>query len=1421
MGFFPKAVAFLFVCILSVHARVCIWNGGIGNWNVSANWGGFVPTSTDTAIISVGSPAPAIGVQIDALIINGTGYATFPAGLVVREVWLGGQGSMRIGANNPLVKVSMKSLTIIGTNFSIDTAEVMVTDNVAISGFSTLIAGSMQSYLTFNQSCVSSIRNSVSISGTLTVRNFGAINFNSSVVFKFDAFSTTFQNGASGKINISAAIYFNTTNVNGNDFMNDGNITIANNASLNLQSIFYNKGAIYIGEGAALRCSGKGISEGNFFISELGSAEFSTSQDYSFGETSRIEGGMVTFSNGINANVEGIFNSSFRQLGGRVTIEKDFDGSSRTVYVDNGSLTVSNAIFSTLEFVGKNPQFTFRDVNITSLFRVEYSSDDVRLEGRNLVFLKYCEVILNAENAINFQVDRDFINRGTMTVNLKGPRGTLDLGSDFTNEGNLNLIGANGDFVIKSATFLNKGNMLIKLDTQNATAITLNSNFDNGGSVTVGNGTFTTACNDECSHSGNFTGTAPTSGLIFNGGLVLIEPTCSIENLPITFRFASTTVMSNLAAPQVTQAGGFTTFIQDVDVDYFYVTSGQIAFSTKVDAEGLIMTGGSANFDQDVDLGELLITGRGITQVTFAKTACLEDILLESGSVRFGARLTVKESLNLTATNALSIRSTVNGGSLHLMKGSYNVFNGNASLRFFDSIRIYNWGLVEYSEITGLQLINGSAWVNERGSILSFVGNQPVTFGASANHYLINYGAITAKNAVIMFPRIQNYGTMTFNSSLSCNSTVTQYTGKTSLAQGLSASTFELRAGVLEGKGTFNARIVQNGGVLRPGSKGSIGKMIFTSTYEATANASIELEAGSSASFDQIEVQGAATFPGNIRFNTINSYVPFKDTVFEGIITAGSFGGAPTYTSDQWTIEAGVVGAAVQITVTEISPEFTCTPACANGYCVDSNTCRCGHGWQGADCSIPICPFGCNGGTCNGSNICMCDGIFAGFSCDVAYACGCSPFANETCASAPVLTTGVDYTTGAMSTGAITSGVITTGKNLGGATSDETTAASTTEVTDSPSSDSGDSRRMAAIIGGAVGGAVLLLIAVILIGVLIARSKRRRGGKAEPVALASIEMEPKINWEQGLKNIRVIERLGGGNFGDVYRGEWNGATPVAMKKVKHLHMLNDFLREANILGSLNHPNIVRYFGFFMDEKEDRYIVMEYVPQGSLEIWLKKQRDELSDQDLMAIATQAAAGMAYLESRNIIHRDLALRNLLLSKENNKFVVKVADFGMSRTTEEGVYTMSSQGDIPFKWTAPEAINSGTFSTKTDVWSFGVTLWELFSFGDAPYPSFGNKQAVEQVMKGYRMPKPERCPRETYQIIKACWAENPEDRPTFAQIHAYFKASDESILPNPGGESEYQMSPNTYQKNDYNNSKDLYNNKSEAVYNMSTMD
>ncbi|KAM6987144.1 tyrosine-protein kinase Fer isoform 2-T2 [Aplochiton taeniatus] len=255
-------------------------------------------------------------------------------------------------------------------------------------------------------------------------------------------------------------------------------------------------------------------------------------------------------------------------------------------------------------------------------------------------------------------------------------------------------------------------------------------------------------------------------------------------------------------------------------------------------------------------------------------------------------------------------------------------------------------------------------------------------------------------------------------------------------------------------------------------------------------------------------------------------------------------------------------------------------------------------------------------------------------------------------------------------------------------------------------------------------------------------------------------------WILNHEDVILGELLGKGNFGEVFKGTLRDKTPVAVKTCKEdlpQELKIKFLSEARILKQYDHPNIVKLIGV-CTQRQPIYIVMELVSGGDFLSFLRKKKDDLKTKQLVKFALDAAAGMAYLEAKNCIHRDLAARNCLVGESN---LLKISDFGMSRQEDDGIYSSSGLKQIPIKWTAPEALNYGRYSSESDIWSYGILLWETFSLGVCPYPGMTNQQAREQVEKGYRMSCPQKCPEEVYRVMQKCWDYKPENRPKFSDI------------------------------------------------------
>ncbi|KAG9274243.1 non-receptor tyrosine-protein kinase TNK1 [Astyanax mexicanus] len=252
------------------------------------------------------------------------------------------------------------------------------------------------------------------------------------------------------------------------------------------------------------------------------------------------------------------------------------------------------------------------------------------------------------------------------------------------------------------------------------------------------------------------------------------------------------------------------------------------------------------------------------------------------------------------------------------------------------------------------------------------------------------------------------------------------------------------------------------------------------------------------------------------------------------------------------------------------------------------------------------------------------------------------------------------------------------------------------------------------------------------------------------------------------------ERLGSGSFGVVKKAEWHTPTgrvvPVAVKSLRNSmsrepNTVTDFLQEVTTMQSLDHPNIIRLYGVVLTQPLK--MVTELAPLGSLYDMLRIRQGEYPLARLWLFSTQIAAGMEYLETRRFIHRDLAARNVLLASRE---LVKIGDFGLMRGlgNDKDHYIMGAHRRIPFAWCAPESLRVGSFSHASDVWMFGVTLWEMFTYCEEPWLGLSGRQILYRVEReGDRLQRPLDCPQELYVVMKMCWAYIPSDRPTFAQL------------------------------------------------------
>ncbi|XP_056277380.1 ephrin type-B receptor 3 [Pseudoliparis swirei] len=329
------------------------------------------------------------------------------------------------------------------------------------------------------------------------------------------------------------------------------------------------------------------------------------------------------------------------------------------------------------------------------------------------------------------------------------------------------------------------------------------------------------------------------------------------------------------------------------------------------------------------------------------------------------------------------------------------------------------------------------------------------------------------------------------------------------------------------------------------------------------------------------------------------------------------------------------------------------------------------------------------------------------------------------------------------------------------------------------------------IIGSASAGLVVIVALVVI--AVVCLKKQRSGSELEYTEKLQQYISPGVKVyidpftyedpndavhefakEIDISCVKIEEVIGAGEFGEVCRGrlKQHGRREmvVAIKTLKAGYtecQRRDFLAEASIMGQFDHPNVIRLDGV-LTRSCPVLIITEFMENGALDSFLRLNDGRFTMTQLVGMLRGITAGMKYLSDMNYVHRDLAARNILV---NSNLVCKVSDFGLSRflddTSADPTYTSSLGGKIPIRWTAPEAIAFRKFTSASDVWSYGIVMWEVVSYGERPYWDMSNQDVMTAVEQDYRLPPPMDCPMVLHQLMLECWMKERNLRPKFSHI------------------------------------------------------
>ncbi|XP_053147694.1 insulin receptor [Hemicordylus capensis] len=287
---------------------------------------------------------------------------------------------------------------------------------------------------------------------------------------------------------------------------------------------------------------------------------------------------------------------------------------------------------------------------------------------------------------------------------------------------------------------------------------------------------------------------------------------------------------------------------------------------------------------------------------------------------------------------------------------------------------------------------------------------------------------------------------------------------------------------------------------------------------------------------------------------------------------------------------------------------------------------------------------------------------------------------------------------------------------------------------------------------------------------------------SNPEYLSASDVYIPDEWEVPREKIALLQELGQGSFGMVYEGvakdivKGEAETRVAVKTVNEsasLHERIEFLNEASVMKGFSCHHVVRLLGV-VSKGQPTLVVMELMAHGDLKSYLRSLRPKAENdlgcppptlREMVQMAAEIADGMAYLNAKKFVHRDLAARNCMVAED---FTVKIGDFGMTRDIyETDYYRKGGKGLLPVRWMAPESLKDGIFTACSDVWSFGVVLWEINSLAEQPYQGLSNEQVLKFIMDGGCLERPEHCTERLHNLMQMCWQYNPKTRPTFIEI------------------------------------------------------